>query len=184
MQELINKTEERMKKTMANLDNEFAMVRAGRANPRLLDKISVPYYGSESPLQQVANVSVPEARVILIQPWDKTLVKEINRAILASDIGITPQDDGQSIRLVFPELTGERRQELCKDVRKKAEEAKVALRNIRRDAMEDLKKKEKNSEITEDDRKDGEDSIQKLTDRFTKDIDTELAKKEKEITTV
>ena len=150
----------------------------------MLEKISVSYYGAPTPLQQVANISVPEARMILIQPWDKTLIKEINKAILASDIGITPSDDGQSIRLVFPELTGERRQELVKDCKKKAENAKVAVRNIRRDAMEEIKKMQKASEITEDDEKDLEVKIQKATDRFIKEIDEETEKKAKEITTV
>lgn len=184
MDEILKRAEERMEKSVANLLNEFGMVRAGRANPKLLDKISVPYYGTDTPLQQVANVSVPEARVILIQPWDKTMVPAINKAILASDIGITPADDGQAIRLVFPELTGDRRQELVKDIRKKTEEAKVALRNIRRDAMEELKKKEKASEITEDDLKLGEDKVQKLIDRMAKAMEDQLAKKEKEITTI
>jgi len=173
-----------MDKSLKNLVNEFQMIRAGRANPKLLDKISVPYYGAPTPLQQVANVSVPEARVILIQPWDKTLIKEINRAIMASDIGITHSDDGQSIRLVFPELTGERRQELVKDVKKKAEETKVAIRNIRRDANDDLKKLQKDSLITEDDQKNGEEKIQKATDKFIKMVDEEVEKKSKEILTV
>lgn len=184
MEEILKRAEERMEKSMNNLLNEFAMVRAGRANPKLLDKISVSYYGTDTPLQQVANVSVPEARVIMIQPWDKTLVKDINKAILASDIGITPADDGQTIRLVFPELTGERRQELVKDVRKKTEEAKVALRNIRRDAIDELKKKQKATELTEDDLQLGEEKVQKLIDRVTKEMEDQLAKKEKEITTV
>ncbi len=184
MEDVLQKTEERMEKTKAALLYDFSMIRAGRANPKLLDKITVSYYGSPSPLVQVANVSVPEARVILIQPWDKTLIKEINKAILASDIGITPSDDGQSIRLVFPELTGERRQELVKDIRKKAEGSKVAVRNIRRDAMEEVKKMQKATEITEDDQKDLENKIQKATDRFIKEIDEETEKKAKEITTV
>ncbi len=184
MENVLKRTEERMTKSVQNMENEFAMIRAGRANPKLLDKIVVSYYGSETPLQQVANISVPEARVILIQPWDKTMIKEINKALLASDIGITPSDDGQAIRLVFPELTGERRQELCKEVKKKAEDAKVALRNIRRDALEELKKMQKATEITEDDLKTGETKIQKTIDNFTKAIEDALAKKEKEITTV
>lgn len=184
MEQTIKTAEEKMQKTLESLEYDFSMIRAGRANPKLLDKISVSYYGSQSPLQTVANISVPEARVILIQPWDRTLIKEINKAIMASDIGITPSDDGQSIRLVFPELTGERRQELVKDVKKKAENAKVAVRNIRRDAMESLKKLEKASTITEDDEKDGEERMQKLTDRFVKNIDDAVEKKSKEITTV
>lgn len=184
MDMILEKTEEKMKKTVGSLSHEFSMIRAGRANPKLLDRISVSYYGVETPLQQVANISVPEARVILIQPWDKTLIKEINKAILASDIGITPSDDGQSIRLVFPELTGERRQELVKDCKKKAENAKVAIRNIRRDSMDEAKKLEKAAEITEDDEKELESKIQKVTDRYIKEIDDETEKKSKEIMTV
>ena len=184
MEQVLERTEEKMQKTLNALAYDFSMIRAGRANPKLLEKISVSYYGAPTPLQQVANISVPEARMILIQPWDRTLIKEINKAILASDIGITPSDDGQSIRLVFPELTGERRQELVKDCKKKAENAKVAVRNIRRDAMEEVKKMQKASEITEDDEKDLEVKIQKATDRFIKEIDEETEKKSKEITTV
>lgn len=184
MDELLTRTEEKMEKTKAALLYDFSMIRAGRANPRLLDRLTVDYWGAPTPLQQVANISVPEARMIVIQPWDKTLVKAINKAILASDIGITPTDDGQVIRLVFPELTGERRQELVKEIRKKAEASKVAVRNIRRDAMEEIKKAEKSSEITEDDEKDLEEKTQKLTDRFIKEIDEETAKKSTEITTV
>ncbi len=184
MDELLTRTEEKMEKTKAALLYDFSMIRAGRANPRLLDRLTVDYWGAPTPLQQVANISVPEARMIVIQPWDKTLVKAINKAILASDIGITPTDDGQVIRLVFPELTGERRQELVKEIRKKAEASKVAVRNIRRDAMEEIKKAEKASEITEDDEKDLEEKTQKLTDRFIKEIDEETAKKSTEITTV
>ncbi|MBR5739296.1 MAG: ribosome recycling factor [Lachnospiraceae bacterium] len=184
MEQVLERTEEKMQKTLNALAYDFSMIRAGRANPKLLDKISVSYYGAQTPLQQVANISVPETRMILIQPWDRTLIKEINKAIMASDIGITPSDDGQSIRLVFPELTGERRKELVKDCRKKAENAKVAVRNIRREAMDEIKKMEKASEITEDDEKDLENKIQKATDKFIKEIDDETEKKAKEITTV
>ncbi|MBP5255111.1 MAG: ribosome recycling factor [Lachnospiraceae bacterium] len=184
MEQTIQNAEEKMGKTLAALENEFSLVRAGRANPRLLDRITVSYYGVQTHIQQVANISVPEARIILIQPWERTLIKEINKAIYASDIGINPQDDGQSIRLVFPELTGERRQELVKDIKKKAENAKVAVRNIRRDAVEGIKKLEKASEITEDDRKDGESRVQKLTDKYVADIDAALERKTKEIMTV
>ena len=184
MEQVLERTEDKMQKTLNALTYDFSMIRAGRANPKLLEKISVSYYGAPTPLPQVANVSVPEARMILIQPWDRSLIKEINKAILASDIGITPSDDGQSIRLVFPELTGERRQELVKDCKKKAENAKVAIRNIRRDAMEEVKKMQKASEITEDDEKDLEGKIQKATDKFIKEIDDETEKKAKEITTV
>ena len=184
METVLAVTEEKMQKTVQALETDFTMIRAGRANPNLLNKISVSYYGVMSPLQQVANISVPEARVILIQPWDKKLIKDIEKAILASDIGITPSNDGTSIRLVFPELTGERRQELVKDIRKKAEASKVAIRNIRRDAMEQLKKMAKASDITEDDQKDGEERAQKLTDQYIKNIDQATEKKAKEITTV
>ena len=184
MEQTIKNAEERMEKSLLTLEEEFSMIRAGRANPKLLSKISVDYYGAPTPLQQVANVSVPEARVIMIQPWDKSLIKSINKAILASDIGITPSDDGQAIRLVFPELTGDRRKELAKDIKKKAEAAKVAIRNIRRDAIDAIKKLEKNSAITEDDRKDGEDRMQKATDKFVKLIDDATDKKTKEIMTV
>ena len=184
METVLAVTEEKMQKTVQALESDFSMIRAGRANPNLLNKISVSYYGVMSPLQQVANISVPEARIILIQPWDKKLIKDIEKAILASDIGITPSNDGNMIRLVFPELTGERRQELVKDIRKKAEASKVAIRNIRRDAIDSLKKMNKNSEITEDDLKDGEERAQKLTDTYVKNIDMVTEAKAKEITTV
>ena len=184
METVLAVTEEKMQKTVQALETDFTMIRAGRANPNLLNKISVSYYGVMSPLQQVANISVPEARVILIQPWDKKLIKDIEKAIMASDIGITPSNDGNMIRLIFPELTGERRQELVKDIKKKAEASKVAIRNIRRDAMEQLKKMSKSSEITEDDLKDGEERAQKLTDSYIKNIDNATDKKAKEITTV
>ena len=184
METVLAVTEEKMQKTVQALENDFMMIRAGRANPNLLNKISVSYYGAMTPLQQVANISVPEARVILIQPWDKKLIKDIEKAIMASDIGITPSNDGNMIRLIFPELTGERRQELVKDIKKKAEASKVAIRNIRRDAMDQLKKMNKASEITEDDLKDGEERTQKLTDSYIKNIDQVTEKKAKEITTV
>ncbi len=184
MEEVLLLTEEKMEKTLANLEEEYQMIRAGRANPHLLDKLTVPYYGAPSPLQSVSNISVPEARMIVIQPWDKSLIKDICKAIQASDIGINPSTDGQTIRLVFPELTGERRKELAKDIKKKAEEAKVAIRNIRRDAIEQIKKREKASEITEDDRKEGEEDTQKLTDKFIKKIDDAAAKKTDEVMTI
>lgn len=184
MENTLKNAEERMGKSLKALEEEFDTIRAGRANPKLLDKITVSYYGAMTPLQQVANVSVPEARMIMIQPWDRSLIREINKAILASDIGITPSDDGQSIRLVFPELTGERRKELVKDVKKKAEGAKVAIRNIRRDAIDDIKKMQKNGDITEDDMKSGDDKMQKITDKYIKKIDDATDKKSKEITTV
>ncbi len=184
MDKVISNAEERMKKTFQSLEYDYSMIRAGRANPNLLNKLSVSYYGAMTPLQQVSNVSVPEARVIVIQPWDRSLIKDIEKAILASDIGITPSNDGNAIRLVFPELTKERREQLVKEIHKKAEEAKVAVRNIRRDANDAIKKLQKSSEITEDDQKDGEQQIQKLTDKLIKDIDETTEKKAKEIMTV
>ena len=184
MENTINNARERMEKSLESFRYDLSMIRAGRANPKLLDKISVNYYGSPTPIQQVANISVPEARMIVIVPWDKKLIKDINKAILASDIGITPSDDGQTVRLVFPELTGERRQELVKQIKKDAEGAKVAVRNIRRDAMETIKKLQKNSEITEDDQKEAEERIQKMTDKFIKQIDEDVDKKTVEVTTV
>ena len=184
MDDTVKMTEERMQKSLSNLLEEFSMIRAGRANPKLLDKISVSYYGQETPIRNVANISVKEGRTIVIQPYDRTLLKEISKAIQASNIGINPQDDGNMIRLTFPELTGERRKEISKDIRKMSEECKVAIRNIRRDAMDLVKKQEKNSEITEDDRKDLEAKLQKSTDKFIKLIDEENEKKTKEIMTV
>ena len=184
MDDTVKMTEERMQKSLSNLLEEFSMIRAGRANPKLLDKISVSYYGQETPIRNVANISVKEGRTIVIQPYDRTLLKEISKAIQASNIGINPQDDGNMIRLTFPELTGERRKEISKAIRKMSEECKVAIRNIRRDAMDLVKKQEKNSEITEDDRKDLEAKLQKSTDKFIKLIDEENEKKTKEIMTV
>ena len=176
--------EEKMHKSIDNLREEYSSIRAGRANPHLLDKITVDYYGTPSKLQSVANVSVPEARVIMIQPWEASLIKAIEKEIIASDLGITPSNDGKAIRLVFPELTEERRKELAKDVKKKAENTKVAIRNIRRDANEAFKKQNKASEITEDELKDIEDKIQKLTDKAIADIDKLTEDKTKEIMTV
>ena len=164
MKEVIKKCEEKMTKTCENLDGEFSNIRAGRANPNLLNRIMVEYYGTPTPMQQVGNISVPEPRIIQINPWEKSLLKAIEKAILASDLGITPTNDGTSIRLVFPELTEERRKELVKDIKKKGEAAKVAVRNVRRDANDTLKKMEKSTDITEDERKEGEEKIQKMTD--------------------
>ncbi|GKX28950.1 ribosome-recycling factor [Vallitalea longa] len=180
----INKYEEKMKKTINALDNDYNSIRAGRANPHVLDRVTVDYYGQSTPLQQVGNVSIPEPRMIQIQPWDASMMKEIEKAILASDVGITPNNDGKIIRLVFPELTEERRKSLTKDVKKKGEEAKVAVRNIRRDALDHFKKAEKNHEITEDDLKDYEKDMQKLTDKYIKEIDVHVDNKTKEILTV
>lgn len=184
MKEVIKKCEEKMTKTCENLDGEFTNIRAGRANPNLLNRIMVEYYGTPTPMQQVGNISVPEPRIIQINPWEKSLLKAIEKAILASDLGITPTNDGTSIRLVFPELTEERRKELVKDIKKKGEAAKVAVRNVRRDANDTLKKIEKSTDITEDERKEGEEKIQKMTDKYVAKIDKSVENKSKEIMTV
>lgn len=184
MKEVIKKCEEKMTKTCENLDGEFSNIRAGRANPNLLNRIMVEYYGTPTPMQQVGNISVPEPRIIQINPWEKNLLKAIEKAILASDLGITPTNDGTSIRLVFPELTEERRKELVKDIKKKGEAAKVAVRNVRRDANDTLKKMEKSTDITEDERKEGEEKIQKMTDKYVAKIDKSVENKSKEIMTV
>ena len=180
----MNELEERMKKTVSVFEENLSEIRAGRANPAILNKISVEYYGVTTPINQVAGISVPEARMIVIQPWDASILKEIEKAILASDIGLNPNNDGKVIRLNFPELTEERRKDLVKEIRKIAEEAKVAVRSIRRDGMEDVKAKQKNSEITEDEKVSKEDEIQKLTDKYVAEIDKILANKEKEILNV
>lgn len=184
MNEKLKQFEEKMIKTIDNLNEEYQSVRAGRANPHILDKIKVDYYGTPTPLQQVGNTSVPEPRMIVIQPWDKSLLKEIEKAILSSDIGINPTNDGTVIRLIFPELTEERRKELVKDVKKKGENNKVALRNIRRDGNDFLKKLSKESDVSEDEIKDLEDELQKITDKYIKDIDKMIDEKSKEILTV
>lgn len=182
--EEIKKFEEKMTKTLSNLNEEYSTIRAGRANPHLLDKITVEYYGQPSSLQSVANISVPEARVIQIQPWESSLLKEIEKAILVSDLGLTPTNDGKMIRLVFPELTEERRKELVKDVKKRGENAKVAIRNVRRDANDMFKKQNKAGEISEDELKQAEDKIQKLTDKYVSEVDKTIESKSKEILTV
>ncbi len=176
--------EEKMKKALSVLVEQLAGVRAGRANPKILDKVMVEYYGVETPINQVANIMVPEARMIAIQPWDASILKEVEKAIQKADIGLTPNNDGKVIRLVFPELTEERRKELVKDIKKMSEESKVALRNIRRDAIDDFKAKEKASEITEDDLHKAEEDIQKLTDKYVENIDKEIEGKEKEIMSI
>ncbi len=176
--------EEKMEKSLESLKNEYLTIRAGRANPHILDKIKVDYYGTPSSLQQVANVSVPEARMILIQPWESRLIKDIEKAILASDIGINPNNDGKVIRLVFPELTEDRRKELVKEVKKKGESAKVAIRNIRRDANEAIKKANKASEISEDEQDQLEEKVQKATDKYIAEIEKAIDVKSKEILTV
>ena len=180
----LNSIEEKMNKTISVLQENFSEVRAGRANPAILNKIKIDYYGTPTPINQVAGVSVPEARLIVIQPWDISVLKEIEKAILASDIGINPNNDGKVIRLAFPELTEERRKDLVKEIKKMAEESKVAVRAIRRDGIDKAKAMQKNSEITEDDIRVAEDSIQKLTDKKIEEIDKVLADKEKEILTV
>lgn len=180
----IKEYEVKMEKSLESLKNELASIRAGRANPHLLDKIKVDYYGTATPLQQVANISVPEARMIQIQPWESSLIKKIEKAIMASDLGITPNNDGKVIRLVFPELTEDRRKELVKDIKKKGEGAKVAVRNIRRDANEGFKKAGKASEISEDEQKQLEDKVQKATDKYIDLIDKTVEEKSKEILTV
>ena len=173
--------ERRMQKALDHLADEFGAVRAGRANAKVLDRISVEYYGSETPLNGVATISSPDARTLVIQPWDTKLLKDIAKAIQMSDLGINPQNDGRVIRLVFPQLTEERRKELAKQVKKYAEDAKVAMRNIRRDGMDYVKKLKKNSEITEDDQKKAEKDLQDLLDKYIKKVDAALAAKEKEL---
>ena len=175
--------EDKMKKTIEFLEGDYNGIRAGRANPHILDKLRVDYYGTPTPIQQVGNVTIPEARIIQIAPWDKTLIKAIEKAIITSDIGINPSNDGSVIRLVFPELTEERRKDLAKDVRKKAEDGKVAIRNIRRDGNDALKKLGK-TDVSEDEIKQLEDQLQKLTDKYIKEIDALMDKKSKEIMTV
>ena len=184
MDERLQQFETKMEKTCEYLEADFMTIRAGRANPHVLDKIKVDYYGTPTPLQQVGNISVPEARIIQIQPWEKKMIKEIEKAIMTSELGINPTNDGSSIRLVFPELTEERRKVLAKDVKKKGDEAKVAIRNIRRDANEAFKKMNKNNELTEDDQKDLETKVQKMTDKYIADIDKAIEEKTKEIMTV
>ena len=181
---VLNTAKEKMAKTCAVYERDMQSVRAGRANAAVLDQITVDYYGVPSPIQQVASVSTPDPRSLLIQPWDQSLLKALEKAILASDLGINPQNDGRSIRLVFPPLTEERRKELARQTRKYGEEAKVAIRNIRRDAIEKFKKQQKASEMTEDDYKIAEKDIQKLTDDFIKEIDKITEKKEKELTEI
>ena len=176
--------EEKMKKTLAALDSEFATIRVGRANPKVLDKITVDYYGTPTPINQIGNITVPEARLIEIKPWESSLLKAIEKAINTSELGINPSNDGKVIRLVFPELTEERRKELSKEVKKKGEDSKVAIRNIRRDAMDVFKKSEKAKEITEDQLQDLEDETQKLTDKYVAEIEKKCDAKSKDILTV
>jgi len=181
MKTQIKKAEEKMQKTLNVLSADLAAVRAGRANPAILDKIVVDYYGTPTPINQMAAVSVPEARTLIIQPWDASTLKSIEKAINTSDIGINPNNDGKSIRLNFPPLTEERRKALTKDISKMGEDSKVAVRSIRRDAIEKIKAMKKNGEITEDQVKDGEKEVQKITDKYCKDVDTMVEKKNKEL---
>ena len=184
MQEHLKLYEDKMEKSLDVLLDEYASIRAGRANPHVLDRLRIDYYGTPTPIQQVGNVTVPESRMIVTQPWEKSLLKEIEKAILVSDLGINPTNDGNVIRLVFPELTEERRKDLAKDVKKKGEGAKVAVRNIRRDAMDSIKKMEKAGDISEDDLKQGEEKIQKITDKMIEKVDKAIETKTKEIMTV
>ena len=181
---MIKKFEDKMQKSIESLEREYNSIRAGRANPHVLDKIKVDYYGTPTPLQQVANINVPEPRMIQIQPWEASLVKEIEKAILTSDLGLNPTNDGKVIRLVFPELTEERRKELAKDIKKKGENAKVAIRNIRRDANDAFKKQNKANEVSEDELKELENDTQKITDKYIAKIDGAVEEKTKEILTV
>ncbi|HJC24642.1 MAG TPA: ribosome recycling factor [Candidatus Eisenbergiella merdavium] len=183
MNERLQQFDSKMKKTCDHLEAEFATIRAGRANPHVLDKIRVNYYGSPTPIQQVGNITVPEPRMIQIAPWEKSLIKEIEKAIMASDVGITPSNDGNVIRLVFPEVTEERRKTLVKDVKKKGEESKVAVRNIRRDGNDAFKKLQK-EDVSEDEIKELESELQKLTDKYIKEVDKLVEEKSKEIMTV
>ena len=184
MDERLNIYEEKMKKTMNNLAEEYGGIRAGRANPHVLDKLRVDYYGTPTPIQQVGNITVPEARIIQIAPWEKSLLKAIEKAILTSDLGINPNNDGSVIRLIFPELTEERRKDLVKEVKKKAEEGKVAIRNIRRDGNDAFKKLAKTEDVSEDEIKQLEEKLQKMTDKYVKEIDDLMETKSKEIMTV
>lgn len=184
MDERLAVFEDKMEKAVSVLKSEYDTIRAGRANPHVLDQITVDYYGVPSGIQQVANVSVPEPRMLVIQPWEKSLIKAIEKAILTSDLGINPSNDGSVIRLVFPEMTEERRKDLAKDVKKKGDQAKVAIRNVRRDANDSIKKLLKNSEISEDEQKQYEEKIQKMTDKFIEKVDKEIGVKSKEILTV
>lgn len=176
--------EDRMQKSLSVFEENLSEIRAGRANPAILNKISVEYYGVATPINQVAGISVPEARTIVISPWDASILKDIEKAILASDIGLNPNNDGKVIRLNFPELTEERRKDIVKDIKKMAEEARVSIRSIRRDGMEEVKTKQKNGEITEDDKAREEENIQKLTDKYIENIDKALENKEKEVMSI
>ena len=184
MKETINNAKEKMNKGLNALANEFAAIRAGRANPAVLDKVQVDYWGTPTPINQMAAISVSEGRILVISPWEKNQLKPIEKAIQASDIGINPQNDGQALRLIFPQLTEDRRKEIVKDIKKLGEESKVAVRSARRDAIDKIKAMKKSGELTEDDVKNGEEKIQKITDKWVKKVDDIIAAKEKEILTV
>ncbi len=184
MDKVFDKTKERMEKCLDSLDRDFQTIRAGRANPKILNNVTVEYYGTPTPLNQLAGISVPEPRLLTVQPYDASILKDIEKAINMADIGINPQNDGKVIRLTFPQLTEEHRKTLVKDVSKRGEEAKVAIRNVRRDAIDDLKKLKKNNEITEDDLKDGEKEVQNITDNYIKQVDDMSKKKEQEILSI
>ena len=184
METVFAKTKEKMEKCLTALERDYSAVRAGRANPAILDKVMVDYYGVPTPINQMAAVSVPEARLLVIQPWDASTLREIEKAINTADIGINPQNDGKVIRLTFPQLTEEHRKTLQKDISKRGEEAKVAIRNVRRDAMDDIKKLKKDNEITEDDQKDAEKKLQDITDDYVKQVEVITKKKEEEVLSI
>lgn len=184
METVFAKTKEKMEKCLTALERDYAAVRAGRANPAVLDKVSVDYYGVPTPINQMAAISVPEARLLVIQPWDASTLREIEKAINTADIGINPQNDGKVIRLNFPQLTEEHRKTLQKDISKRGEEAKVAIRNVRRDAMDDIKKLKKDNEITEDEQKDAEKKLQDITDDYVKQVESITKKKEEEVLSI
>lgn len=184
METVFAKTKEKMEKCLTALERDYAAVRAGRANPAVLDKVMVDYYGVPTPINQMAAVSVPEARLLVIQPWDASTLREIEKAINTADIGINPQNDGKVIRLTFPQLTEEHRKTLQKDISKRGEEAKVAIRNVRRDAMDDIKKLKKDNEITEDEQKDAEKKLQDITDDYVKQVEAITRKKEEEVLSI
>lgn len=184
MEAVFNKTKEKMEKCLDALNRDYKAVRAGRANPAILDRVTVDYYGTPTPINQMAAISVPEPRMLMIQPWDASTLKDIEKAINTAEIGINPSNDGKVIRLAFPALTEERRKELVKDISKRGEEAKVAVRNVRRDAMDDIKKLKKNNEITEDDQKNGEKKLQDITDNYIKQIEEMVKKKEDEVLSI
>ncbi len=184
METVFNKTKEKMEKCLDSLNRDYKAVRAGRANPAILDRVTVDYYGVPTPLNQMAAISVPEPRMLMIQPWDASTLKEIEKAINTAEIGINPSNDGKVIRLAFPALTEERRKELVKDISKRAEEGKVAVRNVRRDAMDDIKKLKKDNQITEDDQKDGEKKLQDITDSYIKQIEEMEKAKEQEVLSI